>query len=49
MKESLWNNIRVVTSSDKNVLKYVFEKGDAVAESVLYKYPTYEERTVVCC
>lgn len=45
----MWDRVKTVTSSDKNVLKYVFEKGDAVAESVLYKYPTYEERTVVCC
>lgn len=45
----MWSNIRTITSSDQNVLKYVFEKSDAVAESVLYKYPTYEERTVICC
>lgn len=45
----MWNNIRRIESSDKNVLKYVFERDDAVAESVLYKYPTYEDRTVVCC
>lgn len=45
----MWKNIKIVESSDKNVLKYVFEKHNAVAESVLYKYPTYEERTVVCC
>jgi 23S rRNA (adenine2503-C2)-methyltransferase len=45
----MWPNIRRIESSDKNVLKYVFERDDAVAESVLYKYPTYEERTVVCC
>lgn len=45
----MWNEIKKITSSDENVLKYVFEKKDAVAESVLYKYPTYEERTVVCC
>lgn len=44
-----WNNIRTITSSDKNVLKYIFEKDNAVAESVLYKYPTYDERTVICC
>lgn len=43
-----WNNVRKVISSDENVLKYVFEKENAVAESVLYKYPTYNERTVVC-
>lgn len=45
----MWNDIKVVTSSNEDVLKYVFEKDNAVAESVLYKYPTYEERTVVCC
>lgn len=44
-----WPSIRKVASSDENVLKYVFTKDDAVAESVLYKYPTYNQRTVVCC
>jgi len=45
----MWNDIRKLVSSDKNVLKYVFEKDDAAVESVLYKYPTYEDRTVICC
>jgi 23S rRNA (adenine2503-C2)-methyltransferase len=37
-------------SKDENVLKYVFNfEGSAVAEAVLYKYPTYEDRTVICC
>lgn len=45
----MWSNIREVESSDTNVLKYVFESDTAVAESVLYKYPTYNERTVICC
>lgn len=36
-------------SSDDNVCKYVFDFGNAVAEAVLYKYPTYEDRTVICC
>ena len=45
----MWNNTRIVKSSDENVLKYVFEKDTAVAEAVLYKYPTYKERTVICC
>lgn len=31
-----------------NVKKFVFIEEDAVYESVLYKYPTYEERTVMC-
>lgn len=45
----LWNDVRIVKSADANVLKYVFSRDSAVAESVLYKYPTYEERTVICC
>lgn len=45
----LWNKTRCIPSSDENVFKYVFEKDNAVAESVLYKYPTFEDRTVVCC
>ena len=47
MKE--FNKIRVIQSSDENVKKFVFEKDNAVAEAVLYKYPTYEDRTVICC
>jgi len=47
-----WQNVKCIQSSDENVRKYVFtnegERG-AVAESVLYKYPTYEDRTVICC
>lgn len=45
----LWDNVKVIASKDANVLKYVFTKPDAVAESVLYKYPTYADRTVICC
>lgn len=45
----MWDNVKVVKSTDENVSKYVFTKSDAVAESVLYKYPTYAERTVICC
>lgn len=37
-----------VDSSDSNVAKYVYDFENAVAESVLYKYPTYEDRTVMC-
>lgn len=44
-----WDNIRCIESTDANVLKYVFSNDTAVAEAVLYKYPTYEDRTVVCC
>ena len=41
--------VKRIDSSDENVSKYVFDFQNAVAEAVLYKYPTYEERTVVCC
>lgn len=48
----MWDDIKCIQSSDTNVRKYVYtkegEKG-AVAEAVLYKYPTYNERTVICC
>jgi 23S rRNA (adenine2503-C2)-methyltransferase len=44
-----WESVRRIASKDTNVHKYVFTRRDAVAESVLYKYPTYQERTVVCC
>lgn len=46
---SIWNKIKRIDSTDENVAKFVFEKDNAVAEAVLYKYPTYEERTVICC
>ncbi len=45
----MWNDIKRIYSSNANVSKYIFTKDDAIAESVLYKYPTYQERTVICC
>lgn len=45
----MWNDIKEIKSSDENVSKFVFTKDNGVAEAVLYKYPTYEERTVICC
>lgn len=45
----MWTDIKDIQSSDSNVMKFVFSKENAVAEAVLYKYPTYEERTVICC
>lgn len=45
----MWDDIKCLEGNDDNVLKYVFERSDAVAEAVLYKYPTYENRTVICC
>ncbi|HBG40227.1 MAG TPA: rRNA methyltransferase [Porphyromonadaceae bacterium] len=46
---------KVFQSHDSNVSKFVFEKDakegmKAIAvEAVLYRYPTYKERTVICC
>lgn len=44
-----WPTVKRIDGNDGNVFKYVFTKDDAVAEAVLYKYPTFEERTVICC
>lgn len=45
----MFNQVKTIQSSDENVMKFVFTKDNAVAEAVLYKYPTYEDRTVICC
>ena len=47
MKNS-WKEVEAVKGSDENVLKFIFKKDDAIAEAVLYKYPTYQDRTVMC-
>jgi 23S rRNA (adenine2503-C2)-methyltransferase len=46
---SIWNQVRIINGSNPLVCKYVFEKDNAVAEAVLYKYPEYKDRTVICC
>lgn len=45
----MWQDIQVIEGENPLVKKYVFSKENAVAESVLYQYPTYSERTVICC
>jgi len=45
----MFENIQEVKSSDSSVSKFVFTKKDAVAEAVLYKYPDFHTRTVICC
>lgn len=45
----MFNNVKRYDSSEGNVWKYVFDKEDAVTEAVLYKYNSFDERTVVCC
>lgn len=44
-----WDATRRLDSAQGNVWKYVFEKESAVAEAVLYRYPTFAHRTVICC
>ena len=46
MKEPM---VTVHNGQNPSVSKWVFEFERGIAESVLYKYPTYEERTVICC
>lgn len=40
---------KIFKSNKPNVQKFVFEGGDIAVEAVLYKYPTFKERTVICC
>ena len=44
----MWTKVQVFEDAKEHVKKYVFEKDDIAVESVLYKYPTYDERTVLC-
>lgn len=44
----MWTNINVFEDEKEHVKKYVFEKDDIAVEAVLYRYPTYAERTVLC-
>ncbi|MDR2934187.1 MAG: radical SAM protein [Rickettsiales bacterium] len=37
-----------IDSSDRNVSKFIFTGKDVAVESVLYRYPEYNERTVLC-
>lgn len=43
-----WSSVKRIDSSEGNVSKFVFTSDSAVAETVLYKHPTYADRTVVC-
>ena len=45
----MWQDVKVIQSVERNVSKYVFSKDSAVAEAVLYRYPDYATRTVICC
>lgn len=41
-------NVKRFDSSEGNVWKYVFDFGDAIAEAVLYRYDSFQKRTVLC-
>jgi len=43
-----WTEIKRVDDDAEHVIKFVFSNEGAVAEAVLYRYPTYRERTVIC-
>lgn len=45
---TLWTDIKRVDDDAESVSKFVFSNDTAVAEAVLYRYPTYLERTVIC-
>ena len=45
----MWDITKRFDSQDENVFKYVFTQENAVAEAVLYRYNSFEERTVICC
>jgi len=42
-------NYKRFDSSEGNVWKYVFDFETAIAEAVLYKYESFDTRTVICC
>lgn len=44
----MWETIEEINGANPDVMKFIFKQKDAIAESVLYKYPTFEERTVMC-
>ena len=44
-----FSRIRRIDDDAQRVSKFIFEKTGAIAEAVLYRYPTFRERTVICC
>lgn len=44
----MWKSFEEINGANPDVMKFIFKQDDAIAESVLYKYPTFEERTVMC-
>jgi 23S rRNA (adenine2503-C2)-methyltransferase len=48
MHKQYWPRIRRIDDHAGKVAKFVFENDTAVAEAVLYRYPDYKTRTVIC-
>lgn len=48
-RSELWKDIRRIDDEAERVAKFVFTNDTSVSEAVLYRYPTYRERTVICC
>lgn len=44
----MWTEIKTFKDEKEHVTKFFFHKEDIAIESVLYRYPTYEKRTVLC-
>ncbi len=44
----MWNTIETFVDEKEHVTKFLFSGSDIAVEAVLYRYPTYEERTVLC-
>lgn len=43
-----WHDVKRIDGKEGNVSKFIFTSDSGVAETVLYKHPTYADRTVVC-
>jgi len=42
-------DVKCKESSEKNVWKYIFQNDKIIMEAVLYRYESFENRTVICC
>jgi len=48
LEDTMIKNVKVEQSSSGNIWKYVFYPENAITESVLYKYNSFMDRTVLC-
>ncbi|GAB5389218.1 MAG: 23S rRNA (adenine(2503)-C(2))-methyltransferase RlmN [Alphaproteobacteria bacterium] len=44
-----WSDVKRVDDEAERVAKLIYTNDSAVAEAVLYRYPDYKTRTVICC